>query len=120
VLKQRSARAAGPELLEFVAVRDHTLAHAFGRILFDVLEHEGTPAAGVRRLGRDQGADVLAARGAHERPRFVEVEDTQGQPVIAAHHDRRGVHHAQALVEHLVVLQPLESPRLGFLTGPES
>ena len=39
--------------------------------------------------------------------RLVQVEDPQRQAVVAAHDDRRRVHHVQALVEHLVERQPL-------------
>src|SRR5512135_2419446 len=67
-----------------------------------------TPLRTARAVSvRDQGADVLAARGAHQGTWFVQVEYAQRQLVIAAEHDRGGVHHVQALVEHLVVVQAI-------------
>src|SRR5512145_2784237 len=59
---------------------------------------------------RDQGAHVLAARGANQGVGLVEVEYAHRQVVIAAQYDRGCVHHVQAVVEHLVVAKPLVAP----------
>src|SRR6476619_4016825 len=64
----------------------------------------GRPAAASVR---NQCAHDLAARRPHEGTGIVQVEDPERQLVITTQHDRRLVHHVQALVEHLVVREPL-------------
>jgi hypothetical protein len=77
----------------------------------------GLPPAARGRLSRHQCSNVLSARCTQQRAGLVEIDHAQRQTVVAAQHDRGGVHHGQALVEHLVVGQSVVAARGGILHG---
>src|SRR5712671_4941931 len=54
------------------------------------------------RPGGDDGADVLALNDSHEIAGIEQVEHLQRQVIFPTHDDGRGVHHVEAVVQHLV------------------
>src|SRR6187397_662208 len=46
----------------------------------------------------DDRTDVFAAHHARQVTRIVQVENLQRHAVVAAHHDRRGVHDVEAIL----------------------
>src|SRR5450432_934936 len=53
-------------------------------------------------LDGDGCANILAAHNARQIAGIVEIEDPQGQAVVAAHHNRGRVHHVQFIGEYFV------------------
>ncbi len=63
----------------------------------------------------DQRADRLAADHALDVAARVQVEDDDGQLVVAAQRDRGRVHDLEVLLQHLEVGDAVEAPRVGVL-----
>src|SRR5262245_34437951 len=55
-----------------------------------------------RLLEGDRGTHIVAADDACQITRIVEIENPQGQAVVAAHDDGGRIHHVELVREHLV------------------
>src|SRR5579883_938576 len=112
---QRSpARANGGH---FVLQVRHGLFHARSQVRLDVLDRgEGMTAGGCLWFGFhrqylrrsrggsvNHGADGLAPRHTHYISCCIQIENNNGEPVVAAHGDGCGIHYAEALGENLEV-----------------
>src|SRR6267154_514854 len=56
----------------------------------------------ILRIGRYHGADIFALDDTHQITVVEQIEDRQRQIVFPALDDRGGIHHIEAVVEHLV------------------
>src|SRR6266404_2927175 len=68
----------------------------------------------LSRPGGDDGADVLALNDSHEVAGIEQVEHLQRQVIFPTHDDGRGVHHVEAIIQHLVKGQVRVALRLGI------
>src|ERR1700692_4785554 len=66
------------------------------------------------RPGGDDGADVLALNDSHEVAGIEQVEHLQRQVIFPTHDDGRGVHHVEAIIQHLVKGHVRVTLRLGI------
>src|SRR5712672_2131963 len=66
------------------------------------------------RPGGDDGADVLALNDSHEVAGIEQVEYLQRQVIFPTHDDGRGVHHVEAVIQHLVEGQVRVALRVGI------
>src|ERR1700737_4809315 len=71
----------------------------------------------LSRPGGDDGADVLALNDSHEVAGIEQVEYLQRQVIFPTHDDGRGVHHVEAVIQHLVEGQVRVALRLGIEIG---
>src|SRR5579859_6041468 len=65
------------------------------------------------RPGGNDGADVLALNDSHEVAGIEQIEYLQRQIILPAHDDGRGVHHVEAVIQHLVESQVRVALRFG-------
>src|SRR5688572_989509 len=54
-----------------------------------------------------QRTDILAAYNPRQVAGIVQVEDPQGNVVVAAQDDGGAIHHAEPVVEHAIVAEPV-------------
>ena len=106
-------RAAGAHALELVLQRIDAFVHALLGVFLDIADHD--VGAGLRKVVRDGGAERLALDDPHEVARVVQVEHDERQIVLATHHDRGRVHHAELLGEHLIERQSAVADRARIL-----